>query len=388
MNPGRVLALAKKDWKRTVREPAVLFMIILFPLLLTIAFGASFGAGASQAVSYPVAVVDQGAPGASQWSQQFTQALTTAGVLKVQPYTDNKSAQSALSQGTVQAVIIIPSQFDASIQSFKAYPGNPSRWVNSSLSLYVDSASLVAGQVIPSAVQSVLNTAILGVKPQAIASPVSISNPSLVQVTSTTVFDTFAPGLYSFASIFMIMMVAQSFTMDKESGMLRRISVTPTTTTELMLSEVVSYMVIGFAQVLLIFAASYGLGYHPKAGVEGVSLGFLIAVIFSTCNVGFGLITAAISKNTGAATGLSFLFVLPQMFLGTFVGSALSGAAQSAGRAVPAYYVTDALTSLFTRGAAVTSGTVLLDLFAVIGFSVVILVVGIVFFNRFSRISR
>ena len=256
------------------------------------------------------------------------------------------------------------------------------------MSLYVDSASLVAGQVIPSAVQSVLDSAVLDVKPQTIASPVSISSPSLVQVTSTTVFDTFAPGLYSFASIFMIMMVAQSFTMDKESGMLRRISVTTTTTSELMLSQVVSYMVIGFAQVLLIFAASYGLGYHPKAGVEGVALGFLIAVVFSTCNVGFGLITAAISKNTGAATGLSFLFVLPQMFLGTFVGSALSGAAQSAGRAVPAYYVTDALTSLFTRGAAVTSETVLTDLLAVIGFSVVILAVGIVLFNRFSRISQ
>jgi len=155
-----------------------------------------------------------------------------------------------------------------------------------------------------------------------------------------------------------------------------------------MLSEVVSYMVIGLGQVLLIFAASYGLGYHPKAGVEGIGLGFLIAVIFSTCNVGFGLITAAISKNTGAATGLSFLFVLPQMFLGTFVGTALSATAQSAGKFVPAYYVTDALTSLFTRGAAVTSGTVLLDLFAVLGFSVVILMVGIVLFNRFTRISR
>jgi len=385
---GRILALAKKDWKRTVREPAVIFMIILFPLVLTIAFGASFGAGASQTVSYPIAIVDQSAPGTSSSSQQFTQALTSSGVLKVQSFSDNQTAQSALSQGTVQAVLLIPSQFDASIQSFKAYPSDSARWVNSSLSLYVDSASLVAGQVIPSTVQSVLDTAILGVRPQAIESPVSLSSPSLVQVTNTTVFDTFAPGLYSFASIFLIMMVAQSFTTDKESGMLRRISVTETTTTELMLSEVVSYMVIGLGQVLLIFAASYGLGYHPKAGVEGIGLGFLIAVIFSTCNVGFGLITAAISRNTGAATGLSFLFVLPQMFLGTFVGTALSATAQSAGKFVPAYYVTDALTSLFTRGAAVTSGTVLLDLFAVIGFSVVILMVGIVLFNRFTRISR
>jgi ABC-type Na+ efflux pump permease subunit len=383
---GRVLALAKKDWKMTVREPAVIFMIILFPLVLTVAFGVSFGAGQSQTPSYPVAVVDQGAPAASSWSQQFMQAMTDTGVLKVQQYSDNKTAQAALSQGTVQAVLLIPSQFEASVQSFMAYPSDATRWVNSSLALYVDSASLVAGQVIPSAVQSVLDGAVLGIKPQMVASPVSVSSPSLVQVTSSTVFDSFAPGLYSFASIFLIMMVAQSFTADRESGMLRRIRVTSTTTTDLMLSKVVSYLAIGFLQVMLIFAASYELGYHPKADVGGLGLGFLIAVVFSTCNVGFGLITAAISKTSGAATGLSFLFVLPQMFLGTFVGAALSGAAHSAGRFVPAYYVTDALTSLFTRGAAAASGTVMVDLFAVAGFSVAIMAIGIFLFNRLSGI--
>ena len=67
--------------------------------------------------------------------------------------------------------------------------------------------------------------------------------------------------------------------------------------------------------------------------------------------MGFGLITATIAKSSGAATGLSFLFVLPQMFLGTFVGASLSGAAQIAGKVVPSYYVTDALTSVFLRGA-------------------------------------
>ena len=361
-------------------------MIVLFPVVLTVAFGASFGAGQSKGVAYSVAVVDQGAPGSSTSSQQFTQALTATGVLKVEEYSDNQSAQSALSQGTVQAVLLIPAQFDGSIQSYKLHPTDPTLWTNSSLSLYVDAASLTGGQVIPSTVQSVLYSSVLGVKPQSPASPVSISNPSLVQVTSTTVFDTFAPGLYSFASIFLIMMVAQSFTTDKESGMLRRISVTTTSTTELMLSQVVSYMAIGLLQVVLIFAASYGLGYDPKAGVDGIALGFLIAVIFSTCNVGFGLITAAIAKSSGAATGLSFLFLLPQMFLGTFVGAALSPTAQAAGRFVPAYYVTDALTSLFTRGASVTSGTVLLDLLAVAVFSAVIFAIGILLFKRFSRI--
>jgi hypothetical protein len=68
------------------------------------------------------------------------------------------------------------------------------------------------------------------------------------------------------------------------------------------------------------------------------------------CNVGFGLITATLAKSPGAATGISFIFIIPQMFLGTFVGFAMSPSAQAAGRFVPSYYVTDALTSLLLRG--------------------------------------
>jgi len=75
---------------------------------------------------------------------------------------------------------------------------------------------------------------------------------------------------------------------------------------------------------------------------------------------------------------------MPQLFLGTFVGASLSTAAQTAGRFLPAYYVTDALTSLFTRGASVSSQAVLTDLAAVSVSSVLILLAGIQVFKRFG----
>ena len=53
---------------------------------------------------------------------------------------------------------------------------------------------------------------------------------------------------------------------------------------------------------------------------------------------------------------------------------------------MPAWYVTDALTSLFSRGASPTSPAVLSDLLAVSASSVVILVVGVLLFKRRSRI--
>jgi len=99
-----------------------------------------------------------------------------------------------------------------------------------------------------------------------------------------------------------------------------------------------------------------------------------------------GKITAIHAKSSGAATGLSFLFVLPQLFLGTFVGASLSGVAQIAGKAVPSFYVTDTLTSVFLRGASLASGTVLLDFAVVCASCIGILAVGIVLYAKYYKI--
>ncbi len=130
----------------------------------------------------------------------------------------------------------------------------------------------------------------------------------------------------------------------------------------------------------------YLMGFRPNVAIPVYVFAFTLVLIFSLSNIGFGLITATIARSSGAATGLSFLFVLPQLFLGTFVGASLSSAAQVAGKFVPSYYVTDALTSLFLRGAPITSLTVLLDLAAVSVSCVAILIVGILLYGKYFKI--
>jgi ABC-type polysaccharide/polyol phosphate export permease len=73
------------------------------------------------------------------------------------------------------------------------------------------------------------------------------------------------------------------------------------------------------------------------------------------------------------------------MFLGTFVGSALSATAQSVGKFVPSYYVTDALTSLFLRGAPLSSPSILLDIVVVSAVSIAALLVGILLFRKYGK---
>ncbi len=221
---------------------------------------------------------------------------------------------------------------------------------------------------------------------EVIASPFQLTTASLVEVKTSSALDFLAPGMFTFASIFLIMMVAQSFAQDRENGMMRRIRTTPTTPAEFMAGQVISYLGIALIQAILVFLMVYLMGFRPAVGIVVYAFAFLVIVIFALSNIGFGLITATISRSSSAATGLSFLFVLPQLFLGTFVGASLSGAAQTAGRFVPSFYVTDALTSLFLRGAGILSASILLDVAVVSVSCVAILIVGIALYAKYYRI--
>ena len=386
MNFQRIFALTKKELKKTIREPAVLFMVFMFPIIFVVAFGSSFGGAGSGQATYHVGVVNADTAVATPLSSQlFLNALTDTKILNIQIYPDNQTAQTDLSQGKIQAVMILPSDFSQSLTSYQTSPDNPAQWTNTTISLYLDKGSIVATQAVPPIIQQALST-MTNQNAQAAQSPLRLQTASLVEVKTVSALDFIAPGMFTFASIFLIMMVGQSFAQDRENGMMKRIRITPTTPTEFMPSQVISYMGIALVQAALVFALTYALGFKPNVDVPSYAFAFVLVLVFSLSNVGFGLITATIAKSPGAATGIAFLFVIPQLFLGTFVGASLSSGAKVAGQFVPSYYVTDALTSLFLRGAAITSPTLLLDLAAVSGSCVAILAVGIALYGKYYKI--
>lgn len=306
-------------------------------------------------------------------------------ILKIQSYPNNETAQADLVQGKISAIILVPKDFEQSCNSYWRSPNDPSAWVNTTLRVYVDSGSMFATQAIQPIIQQALTETIYGQQTKSFVTPIQISSPSMVQATTTTTFEFFAPGLFAFASIFLTMIVAQSFALDREAGLLRRINVTPTTATEFMSSQAISNMICALIQAVLVFVMAFVVGYRPKGDIVTMVVAFVIVLIFALCNVGFGLITATLAKSSGAATGIAFIFIMPQMFLGTFVGSALSATAQSVGKFVPSYYVTDALTSLFLRGAPVSSPTILLDIAVVSVVSITTLLVGILLFRKYGK---
>lgn len=380
----RVFALAKKNLKVVIREPAALFMLILFPVIATLAFGVSFGTADSDQPTYQIGVVNADSSG-FQWSQYLVGNLSETRILNVQNYSISSTAQNDLSQGRIQAVLIIPENFGLSCNSFWDSPTDPNQWVNTTVMLYLDSGSLFATQAIPTIIQQTLSKTVYGVQPTSTSGPIQIGSPSLVDVSKLTTFDYFAPGFFAFFAIFLIMTVAESFTTEREKGLLRRIRTTPTTSSEFMVSQAISNTIVAMIQVAVVFLMAFLVGYRPLGDVTSFISAFMILSIFSLCCVGFGLIAATLAKSSGAATGIAFIFIMPLMFLGTFVSVGLSAIAKEAGKFVPSYYVTDALTSLFLRGAPVTSPTILLDISVVTIYSVVVLILGILLYGKYGK---
>ncbi|MFX0001943.1 MAG: ABC transporter permease [Candidatus Hodarchaeota archaeon] len=195
-------------------------------------------------------------------------------------------------------------------------------------------------------------------------------------------FDAMAPGLFAYACIFIIMTVAQSFADIREQGLLRRLNTTPMTSGDFMGSQIISNMIIAMLQVLIVFLCALPFGFSPNTNIGGLLFAFLLMAIFSLSSVGLGLITATISKSSGTATGLSFIFILPQMFFGTFIP--MTDTTRLIAMVLPSYYATDAIKSIYS-GASLLSSNILIDFAFISIVSIVIIIIGIFLFKKYGN---
>ena len=384
MNLRRLIALTKKDLKKTTREPAVLFLLLLFPVMISFVFGLAFGGiGGGNTTSFDVGIVNLDVTGSqTEYSEAFVYNLTVSDVFVIHYFESNSTGQDALMQGNLDAFIVIPEGFGVSIASYYGSPFDPSAWANTTIGLYVDSGSLMAVSAVPPLVQEVLMKTIFGSDAMTISLPVEIASPALIESSTLTQWDFMAPGIFAFSAIFLTMIVAQTMTTERDEGLLKRLRTTPVSSAEYLVSQTLSYMVIAVVQVALVLGSSFLIGYRPATGPAGIAFTFVIALMFSLVAVGFGLIAATISKSAEAATGISFLFIMPQMFLGTFMP--MGEATDMIAKFIPSKYITDALTTLFLRGAPITTPIIWFDLAVVSGVGLLLIAVGIILFERYG----
>jgi len=187
------------------------------------------------------------------------------------------------------------------------------------------------------------------------------------------------PGLIVYAVIFVIMTIAQSFSTETR-GTTKRLNTTPMTSGEFMGSQIITHMLISFLQVIVVFTLAFLLGFRPDSGIQGIFLALPVTAIFSLSSVGLGLITATVSKTPEAATGISFVFILPQMFFGTFIP--ITSTTQQIAKFIPSYYLLDALKMIFEGDWMNTN--IFLDLGVISIVSISVVIIGILLFEKYG----
>ena len=117
MNGKRIFALVKVQLKALIREPAYLFLMILFPIMLTLIFGVSFGSMDSEIEG--VSLFDTMAPGLLAYACIFmimtvAQAFSDMrekGLLKrmnTTPLTSGEFIGSHILSNTLISVLVFP----------------------------------------------------------------------------------------------------------------------------------------------------------------------------------------------------------------------------------------------------------------------------------------
>jgi ABC-2 type transport system permease protein len=188
------------------------------------------------------------------------------------------------------------------------------------------------------------------------------------------------PGLIVYAVIFLIMTIAQSFSSEKQEGVLKRLNTTPMTSAEFMGSQIITNMLIAILQVAVVFTLAFFLGFNPQSGFEGILLAFPVTAIFALSSVGLGLITATVSKTPEVATGISFVFILPQMFFGTFVP--ITSTTQQIANLIPSFYLLDALKMIFAGDWISTK--FFFDIAVISIVSILVVIIGIILFEKYG----
>jgi ABC-2 type transport system permease protein len=199
-------------------------------------------------------------------------------------------------------------------------------------------------------------------------------------VPGMTHFEYLLPGTMGYAVIYMGMMVALALVEYRKSGLLNRVAVTPVSPSTYVVSQIIANMLIGVFQGLIVLLVARLLGYVPLGGLVGLLLASLFLALLAVTAVGFGLIVSAVAKDSGAASGLSMIFLVPMMVFGSLL-AVFDETTRTIARFTPNFYVSDSLSIIFHKG-SVSDPVIWQNLLILAIITLVVVVVGTQLFRR------
>ena len=162
------------------------------------------------------------------------------------------------------------------------------------------------------------------------------------------------PGLIAILLTFtLIQFTAMAIVRERERGTLEQLQVTPVTRVELILGKIAPFVVIGVFQLTLIIILMRFLFRVPIAG--SVLELYAVGLMFIAAVLGLGMLLSTLAKTQMQAMQMSFMFLLPFVFLSGYVFpiDGMPKFFQYITYVIPAKYFIQVVRGIVLRGAGV-----------------------------------
>jgi ABC-2 type transport system permease protein len=304
---SRIFYVIYKEFIHIVRDPRTLAIMLVFPVMELILLGYAV---TTDVEHLPAVVLDQDL---TAQSRDLIEAYRASNYFDLTRYVNSEEELRRLvDKGQARAGLIIPAGYGHDLK----------KEGKAQVSVVIDgtdptvaTTAFSAAQTIAQAQSLELAQEIMGLDPENLPG-VSVHtrvwyNPDMKSVNFMI------PGLIGLILQFLTtLFTALAIVREREQGTIEQLIVTPIRPWELILGKVAPYVAIAFfalGEILVIGVFWFGVPIHGS-----VTLLLALSVLFLLTTLGFGILISTIARTQQEAMYLSFLTLIPALFLGGF----------------------------------------------------------------------
>jgi ABC-2 type transport system permease protein len=303
----RIWTVVQKEFIQIFRDKSTLGMMLLMPMLQLFLFGFAIDMNVDH---IPIAVADQSL---DAHSQAYVDAMVTSGYFDVVEYVFSQAeVVAAIDEGRVQAGLVIPVDFGASVERGEAQvlflvDGSDLFTTQSAYNMASVIAQAHSAEVMMEKVQRA-GLATDGELPLDARTRI-LYNPNMAQLWFVI------PNVVAMVMQTQAMsMTAAAIVREREAGTMEQILVTPIRAGELMLGKIVPNTLIAVVNVLTIVALGVFVFGVPFQGSFALFAALSIIYVFS--GLGLGLLISTVAENAKQVLQI----VMTMMFIGIVLG--------------------------------------------------------------------
>ncbi|WP_371193471.1 ABC transporter permease [Glaciecola sp. SC05] len=310
----RIQAIFFKELIQLRRDRMTFSMIVMIPLVQLMLFGYAINTNVRHV---PVAVVDYSQTAMSRVLLQTIEATQVVEI--IQQHTDLKSAQNALEQAEIRAILIIPNDLSQRLAR------HPSAGFGLPAASDEETSRPIAQWIVDGS-DTMISGAIKGLKNMPLSELFGKAANRNVPTFEVALFYNpeqrtavnVVPGLLGIIlTMTMIMFTSAAIVREREQGNMEMLITTPIRPIELMLGKIIPYIFIGLLQVCIILGLGYFVFNVPING--GLIPLFGITLLFISASLALGLVISTVANNQLQSMQLTIFILLPSILLSGFM---------------------------------------------------------------------